>query len=114
MNIKLNDLQEFDAAEYLDSPEALSTYLTDVLSARDAALLAQALGTVARARGMTEVAQKAGVAREALYKALREGAQPRFETIERVLSALGLQLVVVPAESDVPAKHNDERFALGA
>lgn len=54
----------------------------------------RALGVVARARGMTQVAQDAGLAREALYKALRPGAQPRFDTVQRVCAALGLRLTV--------------------
>lgn len=95
--IKVADLPKFDAAEYLDSEEMVAAYLTDILSAHDPELLASALGDIARARGMSEIAASAGIAREALYKALREGAQPRFETIDRVLSALGVKLVAVPA-----------------
>jgi probable addiction module antidote protein len=95
--IKISDLPEFDAAEYLDSDETIAAYLTDILAAHDASLLASALGDIARARGMSEIAASAGIAREALYKALREGAQPRFETIDRVLAALGVKLVAVPA-----------------
>lgn len=95
--IKISDLPEFDAAEYLDSDVTIAAYLTDILAAHDASLLASALGDIARSRGMSEIAASAGIAREALYKALREGAQPRFETIDRVLAALGVKLVAVPA-----------------
>lgn len=95
--IKISDLPEFDAAEYLDSDDTIAAYLTDILAAHDASLLASALGDIARSRGMSEIAASAGIAREALYKALREGAQPRFETIDRVLAALGVKLVAVPA-----------------
>lgn len=95
--IKVSDLPQFDAAEYLDSEEVVAAFLTDILSAHDPQLLASALGDIARARGMSEIAAGAGITREALYKALREGAQPRFETIDRVLSALGVKLIAVPA-----------------
>ena len=91
--IKIADFPEFDAAPYLDSEAAIAAYLTDILSANDAALLAAALGDIARARGMTEIAKSAGITREALYKALRPDAQPRFDTVSRVCAALGVKLV---------------------
>jgi len=91
--IKVADLPEFDAAEHLDSEEAVAAYLTDILEANDPALLAAALGDIARARGMSEIAKAAGLTREALYKALRPNAQPRFDTISRVCTALGVRLV---------------------
>ena len=97
--IRVADLPEFDAAPYLGSDEAVAAYLTDILQANDAALLASALGDIARARGMGEIAKAAGLTREALYKALRPDAQPRFDTISRVCTALGVRLVaqVAPA-----------------
>ena len=91
--IKVADLPEFDAAKYLDSDTAIAAYLTDILEANDPALLAAALGDIARARGMSEIAKASGLTREALYKALRPDAQPRFDTISRVCSALGVRLV---------------------
>jgi probable addiction module antidote protein len=91
--IRVADLPEFDAAPYLDSEEAIAAYLTDILEANDPALLASALGDSARARGMSEIAKASGITREALYKALRPGAQPRFDTISRVCAALGVRLV---------------------
>lgn len=94
--IKIDDLPEFDAAPYLNSEEAVAAYLTDILEANDAGLLAAALGDIARARGMTEIAKSAGITREALYKALRSGSEPRFDTVNRVCSALGVRLVVQP------------------
>jgi probable addiction module antidote protein len=95
--IKLADLAEFDASLYLDSDEAVAAYLTDILQAQDPALLAAALGDIARARGMADIARGAGISREALYKALRPTAQPRFETVQRVCAALGVKLVAVTA-----------------
>ncbi len=90
---KVADLPEFDATKYLDSDTAIAAYLTDILEANDPALLAAALGDIARARGMSEIAKASGLTREALYKALRPDAQPRFDTISRVCTALGVRLV---------------------
>lgn len=93
--IKVADLPKFDAAHYLNSETAIAAYLSDVLEADDAGLLAAALGDVARARGgMAKVAKTAGITREALYKALRPGSAPRFDTVSRVCGALGVRLVV--------------------
>jgi probable addiction module antidote protein len=86
----------FDAAELLDSTEAQVAYLSEVMEGGDAGEIAQAIGTVARARGMTSVARDAGVGRESLYKALSGEGNPEFGTILRVLGALGLGLSVTP------------------
>lgn len=96
---KISDLPQFDAAEHLRDEEDIAAYLTVVLEENDPAALAQALGTIARARGMTAVAADAGIGREALYKALRPNAQPRFETIARVCKALGVKLVAQAAHA---------------
>jgi probable addiction module antidote protein len=93
MTLKLNP---FDPAKYLDSDEAIAEYLTAILEDDDPALLAAALGDIARARGMTEIAKASGITREALYKALRADAQPRFETVAKVCRALGVRLVAQP------------------
>lgn len=94
--IRIADLPEFDITEHLEDDQAIAEYLTIVLEEDDPAAFAQALGTAARARGMTEIAKASGIAREALYKALRADAQPRFETIKRVCHALGVKLVAQP------------------
>jgi probable addiction module antidote protein len=94
--IKVAELPEFDAAHYLESESSIAAYLTDILEANDAALLAAALGDIARARGMTEIAKAAGITREALYKALRPDSAPRFDTVSRVCTALGVRLVAQP------------------
>lgn len=78
----------------LDSDEAIVAYLNMVIEQGDASELAHALGVIAKARGMTEVAQNAGISREALYKALRPGASPRFEIIQSVCRSLGIRLGV--------------------
>lgn len=97
--IRVSELTEFDASPYLDSEEAIAAYLTDILAANDPALLAAALGDIARARGMSEIAKASGITREALYKALRPDAQPRFDTVSRVCAALGVKLVAQAAHT---------------
>lgn len=74
----------------------MAAYLTTILEENDPALLAVAIGDIARARGMSQVAKDSGIAREALYRALRPGSEPRFETISRVCAALGVRLVARP------------------
>ena len=91
--IKAADLPEFDAAPYLDSEAAIAAYLTEILAENDPALLAAALGDIARARGMSDIARASGLTREALYKALRPDAKPRFDTVARVCAAFGVKLV---------------------
>ena len=97
--IKVSELPEFDATEYLNSEEDIAAYLTTVLEENDPALLAAALGDIARSRGMTQVAKDSGITREALYKALRPGSEPRSDTISRVCAALGVRLVAQPAHT---------------
>jgi len=87
----------FDAAIYLDSDQATAEYLTSALETGDASFIADALGVVARAKGMAQVAKEAGLGRESLYKALREGANPELSTVLRVVHALGLRLTASQA-----------------
>ena len=87
------DLEDFDPAEYITSDEAAAAYITQALATNDAAIFAAAIGDIARARGMSEIAKAAGLGRESLYKALRPNSQPRMETMTRVLGALGVRLV---------------------
>jgi probable addiction module antidote protein len=86
----------FDPAEYLDDSESIAAYLTDALASDDPAFVADALGVVARARGMSEVARKAGVSRESLYRTLSADGNPEFATVLKVMRALGLQLSATP------------------
>lgn len=83
----------FDAADYLDSPEMIAAYLNEALESEDPALIAKAIGTIARAQGMTDVATKTGLSRENLYRALGGDAKPEFATVLKVLHALGIDLV---------------------
>lgn len=94
--IKVSALPDFDPAEYLKDEDDIAAYLTAILEENDPALLAAALGDIARARGMTEIAKASGITREALYKALRPDAHPRFDTVSRVCAALGVKLVAQP------------------
>ncbi len=82
----------FDAARYLETPEAISVYLEDIFETENPELIAHALGTVARAKGMTEVARKTGLSRESLYKALSAKGNPEFATILKVMRALDLKI----------------------
>jgi len=82
----------WDASEFLDSPESIAAYLEAVFEVGDPALIAAALGDVARAIGMTQLASQAGVTREALYKALSPTGDPKLSTFLGVMKALGLKL----------------------
>ena len=88
------ETKPFDIAEYLKNPEEIRAYLQEVLDTGDDSDFIHALSTAARAIGMTEVAQKAGVTRASLYKSLAEGGNPRFSTISKVTKALGFKLAV--------------------
>ncbi len=83
-------LVAFDAARYLNDEAAIAEYVTAVLEENNPDLLLLALGDVARAKGMAQVAKDAGLGRESLYKALASGAKPRFETVMKVVRALGV------------------------
>lgn len=87
----------WDAADYLTDEAAMVSYLEAALEDGDAHVIAAALGDIARAKGMTEVARKAGLGRESLYKALSPDGNPEFATVLRVINALGLKLHAVPA-----------------
>ena len=91
---KINELAFFDVAEYLKSDRDLAQYLNAVLEDGDPALFVAAIGDIAKAKGMMEISKKSGVTREALYRALKMGSQPRFETVAKVLQALGMKLEV--------------------
>jgi len=88
-------LRKFDVTRYLDSEEAIAIYLEEVID-EDPDMLVVALGNVARARGMTELAQKTGLARESLYQALSENGNPTYNTINKVLNAFGVRLSIKP------------------
>jgi probable addiction module antidote protein len=84
--------RRWDAADYLKSDKDVIAYLEAALEEGDAALFTAALGDVARAKGMTEIARKTGLGRESLYKALSPDGNPEFATILKVVRSLGLKL----------------------
>ena len=95
--MQLETLQH-DTAEHLRTDEDVALYIEAVLEDGDPALIRDAIGIVARARGMSQIAREAGLSRESLYKALSQTGNPSFETVRAVLQALGLQLSVKRAD----------------
>lgn len=88
------ELRPFDPANYLKTEEDILYYLEAAMEGNDPKHIARALGDVARSKGMTEIANKAGLGRQALYNALSENGNPTLETLTSVLTALGLELTV--------------------
>lgn len=86
----------YDTADYLQSEEDIAAYLEAVMEENDPALLAAALGDIARARNMSQLAKEVGMSREGLYKALSGEGNPAFSTISKVANALGLRLTIEP------------------
>ncbi|MCB2217453.1 MAG: putative addiction module antidote protein [Desulfobulbaceae bacterium] len=86
---------EFDIAEYLKSPEDIRAFLDEVAATGTDSDFIKALGTAARAKGMTKLAEEVGVAREGLYKSLSEDGNPKFITVSKLTRALGYRLAVV-------------------
>ena len=87
-------LKEFDVVDFLDSDEALVEYLNLALEENDPKYFAKALGNVARAKGMSSIADSAGLGRQALYRSLSSEGNPRIETLFRVLSTLNVRLAI--------------------
>ena len=90
------DATPFDASEFLDNEETIAAYLTAALEEGDPDLFLAALSDVAKVRGMADVAASSGLGRESLYKALRPGSKLRFETVQKVLSGIGVRLAIEP------------------
>lgn len=88
--------RQFDAADYLTSETSRAAYLEAALEEGDASVIAAAIGDIARAKGMTQVARDTGLGRESLYKALAPGANPEFATVLKVVGALGISLHAKP------------------
>lgn len=85
-------LTTFDAAQHLKTNQEMAVYLDEMLSENDPAMITHALGVIARAKGMTQLAKETGVSREGLYKALSSDGNPEFSTVLKVIKALGLTL----------------------
>lgn len=92
---------EYDAAKYLTDEETIAFYLTDALENGSEAEFLLALKNVAKARGMTQLAKDSGVTRESLYKTLSGESKPRFETITKIVNALGVNLAFTPKITNV-------------
>ena len=86
--------REWDVTRYLATEEDMAAYLDAALEEDDPALLSAALGDIARAKGMTEIARETGLGRESLYKALSSTGNPEFKTVQKVVRSLGLKLHV--------------------
>jgi probable addiction module antidote protein len=99
----------WDPSEHLDSDEAVVAYLEAAFEDGDPKLIAAVLGDVAKSRGMTEIAKKAGVSRESLYRALNKGGNPEFATILKVVRALGLTISI-----NLPTGREEERLSAGS
>ncbi len=90
------ETKPWDVAEHLDSDEAIAAYIDAALEDGDPALVAAALGDIARARGMAQIASETGLSRESLYRALSSKGNPEFGTVLAVMRALGLRLSAKP------------------
>lgn len=94
---------EFDPSKYLDAEEAVQAFLEDAMESGDVRVILGALGDVARAKGMSQLAREAGMSRESLYRALSKDGNPQLSTVMKVLDALGLKLGVnASAETKKP------------
>jgi probable addiction module antidote protein len=95
----MSKIRAFDAADYLDSGTVVAEYLNAALEDENPDVFLQAIADVAKARGMTQLAQDTGLGRESLYKALAPGAKPRYDTVLRLMRALGVELHTTPVHA---------------
>ncbi|MEH2561077.1 addiction module antidote protein [Bradyrhizobium sp. AZCC 2289] len=91
-------ISKFDAADYLKTPVAIAAYLTEAFETNDPAYICTALDTVARAKGIGDVAKATGLSRESLYKTFKETAKPEFDTVRKVMQSFGVKLVAEPID----------------
>ena len=106
LNLNTSGTSRHEASHFLDSTEIMAAYIAESMKAGDTALV-HALDEVAKARGVNKITQEAGVNRESLYKVLEGGAKTRFETIRKLMTAIGLELTVrpIPAQAAAPSEH---------
>jgi len=97
----MTNFTPFDAADYLDDEETIAEYLNAALEDENPNMFLVAIKDIARARGMNQLAKDAGVGRESLYKSLADGAKPRYDTVLKIIQALGIQLVAKPLSKEV-------------
>ena len=88
----MSKITTFDISQYLDNEEMIAEYLSQVLDNGDMDELLEAVGNIAKAKGMSQIAKDTGLGRESLYKTFQQGAKPRFETIMKVLNSFGVKL----------------------
>lgn len=88
------ELTNFDIAQYLDNKEVIAEYLSQILADGDMDELLEALGNIAKAKGMSQIASETGLSRESLYKTFHKGTKPKFDTIIKILSSLGVKIQV--------------------
>jgi len=88
----MSKLTTFDVSQYLDSQEMIAEYLSQVLADGDTNELLEAIGNIAKAKGMSQIAKDTGLGRESLYKTFQNGSKPRFETVMKVLDSFGVKL----------------------
>jgi len=104
MGIKL---KKWDVTEHMDNEEYISEYLKAAFESGETSEIIRALSDVARARNMTDLAEKMGISRQGLYKTLSENGNPEFATIQKLITALGLQMSII-----IPAKHSGSRASM--
>ena len=95
--IKKMKTEIFDAANFLDNEEVIAEYINIALESEDPNDLLRALDTVARAKGISKISKETGLNRESLYKSLKEGKRPYFDTLQKILNSLGIKFRVVPS-----------------
>ena len=95
------NVSKFDAADYLTTPGRIAAYLTEAFETNDPVYIRRALDTVARAKGIGDISKATGLARESLYKTFKETASPEFDTVRKVMGAVGVKLVAEPIEKVV-------------
>lgn len=95
----MSKISHFDAADYLDNEETIAEYISAALEDPNPDVFLAAVRDVAKARGMTQLAKDTGLGRESLYKALTPGAKPRYDTVLKLLNALGVKLSAEPTHS---------------
>ncbi len=104
IEVDLSNTTPYEASRFLNTPEEISAYLAESMKSQDPHILLNALAQVAKAKGVNNVAQAAGVNRESLYKSLKGGEKTRFSTINKLMIAMGVELTVRPIASTSPVK----------
>lgn len=102
LNLNLGNTSRFEASRFLDTPETISAFLAEAMKEHDPEVMMQAIAEVAKAQGVNRLAQNAGVNRESLYKALKGGTHVRYDTVMRLMLAVGVELTVKPAQEPRP------------